>query len=64
MRTTCGTILATAIVVCAAIAADGQSGAAETFPLPPKATAVGMRGSDPIGVLVAELIDSAVKNEE
>ena len=27
MRTTCGTILAAAIVVCAAIAADGQSGA-------------------------------------
>ena len=40
MRTTCGTILATAIVVCAAIAADGQSGAAEMFPLPPRATAV------------------------
>ena len=40
MRTTCGTILAAAIVVCAAIAADGQSGAAEMFPLPPRATAV------------------------
>ena len=40
MRTICGKILATAIVVCAAIAADGQSGAAETFPLPPRATAV------------------------
>ena len=65
MRTLSVTILATAIVVCAAIAADGQSGAAETFPLPPKATAVGMRGSDPIGgVRVVELIDSAMKGEE
>ena len=40
MRTLCGTILAAAIAVCAAVAADEQSGAAETFPLPPRATAV------------------------